>query len=631
MCGIAGIYLFNDNEKKELNKLNGAISKLSLRGPDATGTFIENSVGLGHRRLSIIDTSESANQPLFDATERYVIIFNGEIFNFKELLHSKLQHFVCKTQSDTEVLLQLYIEYGVECLSWLRGFFALAIYDRHIKTLLVARDSLGKKPLLFFQSKNKFVFASEMKALMEFDIPRKIDYTSLYQFFQLNYIPSPYSVFENVCKLEPGHYILIKDNECLKTKYYEIAIKESEYKKLSYEQAQHQLQTLLNNSVEKRMISDVPLGAFLSGGIDSSVIVALASKHTKSLNTFSIGYKDEPLFDETKYANLVAKQYNTNHTVFSLKNEDFFEHVFDMLDYIDEPFADSSCIPTYILCKRTKQKATVALSGDGGDEVFAGYNKHAAEFQIRQDSWKNTMVKSGRNLWKNLPKSRNSKLGNIIRQLDKFAEGASLNVKDRYYRWCSITNEEDAFSLFNSSAKLQIDNAKFEQRKNMITQPIVDDIDFNQLLKADMQGVLVSDMLHKVDAMSMANSLEVRSPFLDVDVVNFAFTIPPEFKINKSIKKRIVQDSFRKQLPAELYNRPKQGFDLPLLNWFKTDLKSVIFDDLLSEPFIEKQSIFDYNTISKLKIELLSASGGNVVEKIWALIVFQYWWKKNCS
>jgi len=630
MCGISGVFAFNEMGKASIQKLPLSIQTLALRGPDAEGFFYHDNVGLAHRRLSIIDTSSAANQPMADISGRYIIIFNGEIFNYSELRKEKLETKNCqfRTHSDTEVLLQLYINYGDECLQWLKGFFAFAIYDKQENSLFIARDNFGKKPILIYQDEDKLLFASEMKALLAFDIPKQIDYTSLYQYFQLNYIPSPATIFTAIKKLPQGHFIIIKNNQATIHQYYKIEQKETDKKDCNYENAQKHLIELMDIAVQRRLIADVPLGAFLSGGIDSSVVVSLASRHTKHINTFSIGYKDEPFFDETKYANEVAKKCNTNHTVFSLSNNDFLEHIYDILNYIDEPFADSSCIPSYILCKQTRKKVTVALSGDGGDEVFAGYNKHAAEYRVRQNDIKSMLVKNNEWLWKSLPKSRSGKLGNLVRQLNRFAEGSKMNVRDRYYRWCCINTEGGAMDLFKPGVQQNINQSLFIQRTNDIVKDIKDESDFNQILLADMNCLLVSNMLFKVDMMSMSNSLEVRSPFLDVDVVDFAFSLPQEYKINATIKKKIVQDAFRQMLPESLYNRPKQGFDVPLLTWFRKNMFGFIFDDLLSEKNIETQGIFNITAIQKMKAQLLSNNGGDIVEQLWGIIVFQYWYKK---
>ncbi|MDO1445022.1 asparagine synthase (glutamine-hydrolyzing) [Rhodocytophaga aerolata] len=631
MCGITGIYAFNEIGRFFMINMFAATDALSQRGPDSSGTFTHGYVGLGHRRLSIIDTSSDGRQPMTDETERYTIVFNGEIFNFPELkqqLEAKGYNF--RSSSDTEVLLNLYIHEKENCLKHLNGFFAFAIYDKEQESLFIARDRMGIKPLLYFQDEDKLIFASEMKAVLAYGIPRELDYVSLQQYLQLNYIPAPHTIFKGVQKLLPGYYMYLKGNEVTTKPYYQIPQTYNRWtaNQMSYEKVQSTLVELLEESVRKRLIADVPLGAFLSGGIDSSVIVALASKYTDHLNTFSIGYRDEPFFDETRYANLVAKKYKTNHTVFSLSNEDLYEHLFDMLDYTDEPFADSSALAVYILSKRTRKRVTVALSGDGADELFGGYNKHQGEYKVREGGLMAGAVKTLQPLWDVLPKSRNSTFGNKVRQLQKFAEGMSKTEKERYWRFCTFVNEENArHVLSNQSLQLASEQA-FEERKNRILKHLDEDGDFNEFLYTDMQLVLPNDMLTKVDLMSMAHGLEIRVPFLDYTVVNFAFSLPAEFKVDGTMKKRIVQDAFRSHLPKELYNRPKQGFEVPLLKWFRNELQPLITNDLLKDDFIQQQGIFNVDNIRELKEKLFSSNPEDVHARIWGLLVFQYWWKK---
>jgi asparagine synthase (glutamine-hydrolysing) len=631
MCGITGILSFTELGSRQFSKVEAATNKMLRRGPDGGAFFMHSPVGLGHRRLSIIDTSDNASQPMSDPSGRYTITFNGEIFNYQEL---REKHFPDKgdwhSQSDTEVLLHLFIKLKENCLPLLSGFFAFAIYDNQQHELFLARDRFGKKPVHYFKDENYFAFASELKALMAYDIPKKLNYTSLVQYLQLNYIPQPSSMLENVKKLEAGHYLFISKNVFEIKPYYELEWTHTD-RSVSYDEACLKLEMLMNESVKKRLISDVPLGAFLSGGIDSSVVVALASQHTKHLNTFSIGYADNPFFDETYYANLVAKQYQTNHTVFSLSNHHFLEHINDILSYIDEPFADSSAIPEYILSFYTRKHVTVALSGDGGDEVFAGYNKHAAELRMRKKVLVNSLVKAGQPLWKALPQSRNKKSANFFRQLSRFAEGARLNVKERYWRWAGFLTEQQAFNLLTSGSQAKINSATLNSQKRDLLQYLKDDESLEDLLATDISLVLLSDMLVKVDLMSMANSLEVRSPFLDHEVVDFAFLLPTDYKIDKNMKKKIVQDAFRKYLPAELYNRPKHGFEIPLLDWFRKELRSMITDGPLSDKFVAEQGIFDTKSVQQLKAKLFSNNPGDAHATVWALIVFQSWWKNYFS
>ena len=608
--------------------LASATMALEKRGPDFQKNYSDPFVGLGHRRLSIIDTSAAAHQPMWDEPKRYCIIFNGEIFNFQELkkeLESKGISF--STLSDTEVLLKLYILEKEKCLTKLNGFFAFCIYDSEEQTFFIARDRYGIKPLLYLYDEDKFLFASEMKSILAYGIEKELDFTALHTYLQLNYIPAPLTIFKNVKKLMPGHFLLIKNRNLEIQKYYSIPT-ENKQVTLSYSSAKEKLKQLLDASVQRRLVADVPLGAFLSGGIDSSVVTALASKHKPDLHTFSIGFRDEKYFDETEYATLVAKHFKTEHTVFSLTNDDLYAHVHSILDYIDEPFADSSAINVYILSKETRKHATVALSGDGADELLAGYNKHAAFHRIINKSWKENAVGSLLPLWKILPKSRSNPFANKVRQLQRFAEGMKLSSKDRYWSWAGYANDNQALSLLSESSKQQFIRDEYVKFKAELLDTIPIQESLNDILLTDMQLVLPNDMLTKVDLMSMANGLEVRVPFLDYEVVNFISSLPVEYKINSDIRKRILQDAYKDILPTQLYNRPKKGFEVPLLKWFRKEMKSLIVDDLLSEKFITEQNIFNYKEIEKLKRKLFSSNPEDVHARMWGLIVFQWWWKK---
>ncbi|MCX6273683.1 MAG: asparagine synthase (glutamine-hydrolyzing) [Bacteroidetes bacterium] len=645
MCGIAGIIAFSQKSNSSLDKIEDAVRTLNKRGPDAKGIYKHNSIAFCQTRLAIIDTSDAGLQPMHDESGRYTIIFNGEFFNFKEHRQFVLDKgYKLKSESDTEVLLYLYIIEGEKCLKRVNGFFALAIYDKQEQTVFIARDRMGVKPLLIYKDDEKLMFASEMKSLIAMGIPKEIDEISLFTYLQLNYIPAPQSIFKNVSKLLPGTYLkffassgkfTIQDSKYdadeespeLTEKYYEI--KQSSIE-LSYADQQKKLFDLMESSVQRRLISDVPLGSFLSGGIDSSVIAALASRHTNHLKTFSIGFKDEPLFDETRYANLVAKKIGSDHTVFSLTTDDLFANLHAALDYIDEPFADSSALNVHILSQHTRRHVTVALSGDGADEMFGGYNKHAAELKIREGGMAGSLVGMLQPVWNMLPQSRNSKAGNKIRQLSKFSQGLKQSKKERYWSWAGYSSPLDCEALLKKKTLTSFDRiVEYSGRKDEILRLIHEDGDMNEVLLADMNLVLPNDMLMKVDLMSMANSLEVRTPFLDYTVVDFAFSLPEESKLDAHGRKKIVRDAFRNLLPEELYSRSKQGFEVPLLKWFSTELKSMITDDLLSEKFISSQNIFDYPEIKKLLDQLYSNSPGDSVARVWGLIVFQYWWRSN--
>ncbi|MFN9502663.1 MAG: asparagine synthase (glutamine-hydrolyzing) [Chryseotalea sp.] len=630
MCGITGIFAFNLIGKIHRIHVTQATMQLAKRGPDHQGIYTDDWVGLGHRRLSIIDTSEAANQPMWDASGRYAIIFNGEIFNFLELkqdLEKKEVSF--STHSDTEVLLQLLITEGRTALNKLNGFFAFCFYDKVEQKFLVARDRFGIKPLLYVFDDDKFIFASEMKSILAYGIDKSLDYKALHHYLHLNYIPAPFSIFKSVKKLLPGHYIEIEAGKIRREKYYEIPYTHRDEKYIfSYEAAKEKIKELLEDSVQKRLIADVPIGCFLSGGIDSSIITGLAARHKSNLHTFSIGFADESFFDETHYAKLVAKHFGTEHTVFSLNNQDLFEHIFDALDYLDEPFADSSALNVFILSKETRKHATVALSGDGADELLGGYNKHAAFLAMEKGGMLPSIISSLHPLWKALPKSRNGKISNIIRQLEKFAEGKKLPLPERYWRFAGFTKANEIDFLLSSSSKEKINRASIEQSISQWTNALKGKDSINEVLLTDTKFVLPNDMLTKVDFMSMANALEVRVPFLDYRFVDYVFSLPSSFKITKNLRKRVLQDAFRELLPDALYNRPKKGFEVPLLKWLRKDLKHIIDNDLLSKATIEKQGIFNVEAIEQLKKQLYSANPGDAHARIWGLLVFQYWWKK---
>jgi asparagine synthase (glutamine-hydrolysing) len=570
-----------------------------------------------------------------DESKRYTIVFNGEIYNHIELRHVLEREGVTfQTDSDTEVILKSFMVNGPAFLKLLNGFFALAIYDKETQTTFIARDRIGIKPLCYYQDEHRVAFASEMKALYPFKIQKELDYTTLYQYLQLNYIPKENSILQNVHKVEPGTYMIVdaRAKTIKKEQFYSIPYppltKTLNTSTRSYPEQKKKLKELLEESVKKRLLADVPLGSFLSGGIDSSVIVALASKHKKNLKTFSIGYSDNEFFDETHYADLVAKKFKTDHTVFKLSNDDLYSELHNVLDYLDEPFADSSALPVYILSKKTRQEVKVALSGDGADELFSGYNKHMAEFKIRQGGFINSAVTAFHPLWHILPKSRSNPLGNTVRQLHRFSEGNLLSRQERYWRWCSFIPEKGAFRMLSNHGRTKVTQSEYLKRKNHILSTITDTGDMNEVLHTDMLLVLQNDMLTKVDMMSMANSLEVRVPFLSHDIVNFAFGIQEESKITADMKKRILQSAFRDVLPPELYDRPKHGFEVPLLQWLRTDLKSMIQDDLLNDDFIQDQDIFKPIEVKRLKKQLFSRNPGDSHARIWGLIVFQWWYKK---
>lgn len=633
MCGITGIYAFNEAGRFHLINLQRSTDVLSHRGPDAQGTFIDDRVGLGHRRLAVIDTSPRANQPMKDPTGRYTLVYNGEIYNHRELrkLMEDKYRVQFSSHSDTEVLLHAFIIFGRQCLTMLNGFFAFAIYDKSEKELFIARDRLGIKPLYFYHDEDKFLFASEMRSIISYGIQRSLNEESLLLYLQLNYIPAPFSMLRGVSKLLPGQYIKIKNRNVEISRYYDLKAHIQERRPVSYKEIKDQLIHKLEQSVRQRLVADVPVGVFLSGGVDSSLITALASRNRENLMTFSIGYKHAHFFDEKKYSEQVAKHFNTDHHVFDISNEDLLSHFTAILEHFDEPFADSSAIPVYLLSKLTRSKVTVALSGDGADEVFTGYNKHLAFYKALQGGLLTELTKTFAPLWRKLPQSRNNFLFNRFRQLDRYAKGLELNAGERYWLWARLMTEQKAQTFCTFRILENYDGQKTSQFIDDLTGPLHYPHSIRDILMADTQLVLPNDMLFKVDLMSMAHGLEVRVPFLDHEVVEFAFSIPDAYKMDHKRQKIILRDILKDLLPGKLYQRPKHGFEVPLLSWFRKDLKTMLTHELLDDALIGDQGIFDIKRIRFLKSQLFSSSPGDAHAHIWALVVFQAWWKKYFS
>lgn len=628
MCGIAGVFRF-DGLSIEQNDLKKAVNSLYKRGPDARGIFSDHYLGLCHTRLAVIDPEAASNQPFHDKTERYVLVYNGEIFNYKSLAAElEKKGVLFHTKSDTEVLLQLLILEGKDCLNKLNGFFAFAFYDKVTHELLLARDRYGVKPLYVYQEEDRILFASEIKALVALGMPKVIDYTSLMFYFQLNYIPAPYSIYEGVEKLNPATSLTITtDGETHYSTYYQLPIIQTV--SANYQDNQETLKQLLSDSVRDRLVSDVPVGVFLSGGVDSSIVSLLAQRHQKDIFSFSIGFKGNSFYDESIYAEQVAEHIGTKHHTFFLTNDEMVANLDEMLAYVDEPFADSSAIAVYNLCKQTRKHVTVALTGDGADEVFGGYNKHLAEWKIRKPSWLNSTMGMASPLLSVFPESRSGVWGNEFRKVKKYARSVSLTPAERYWQWASFSSELQATQLFSKKVLSKLDRSRYLRERKEKLAYFDQDSTFNAVLASDISMVLEGDMLVKTDRMSMANSLELRNPFLDYRVVDFAFKLHPDHKISQGMAKRIVKDAYRPYLPFEVFARPKHGFEVPIKNWFQKELRSRIENEWLSDDFIKEQGVFDLGVIQDLKRQIFSSKPSDAPQRVWALIVFQHWWKRN--
>jgi asparagine synthase (glutamine-hydrolysing) len=610
MCGITGQYQFDRNQRIDEACLNRSLSTLKRRGPDGQKTEILPGVGLGHSRLSIIDLSAAADQPMW-AHNRYCMVFNGEVFNFKSLA----QELGISSKSDSEVLLESYIRWGENCLNKLNGFFAFAIYDKEKHSLFAARDRFGIKPFLYAQDNHSFYFASELKALLEYPIERDLSSTALNAFFHLSYVPGEQGIFEGIKRLLPGHFLKIHGSRMEIKKYYSILDKISD---LGFEEAKENLQALVDQAVDNWLFSDAPLGAFLSGGVDSSIVVALAAQKVKHLKTFSVTFPESKFHNEGPFAKAVAEKYATDHTEIPLSTENIYSSVDQVLDYLDEPFADSSAIPTFALSQSVGKEVKVSLSGDGADEVFGGYEKHRAE--VLAQNWQGLVwpAKAMLPLIRNLPQSRDGTFRNLVRKSDRMLSGISLSNSERYLQWCSFNSNEAIKSLLIKNSPAWRDQLAPSFSKDGI----------NTTLFRDMMMVLPNDMLTKVDMMSMANSLEVRPVFLDHRVVDFAFSLPGHFKVTNRHKKLILVETFKHLLPEQVYNRPKHGFTVELMPFFKNKFWGPINDLYLNDHLIKEQGLFDLKTIQNLKNQIKNGSAKDIQSLVWSLITFQNFWLK---
>ncbi len=606
MCGIAGILYLDQKIENKFSDNAQVLKTLAHRGPDHQSYSNIDNGTLFHTRLSILDISPASNQPF--VKNKNHLCFNGELFNYIALKQNlgKLE-----TTGDVEVMHRLLeTEKDLKFLNSINGFFAFAFYNQSLKELTIGRDRLGIKPLYYYKDEEKFVFASELKPLLEMCGPQEINHEQLYSYLRLNYCAGNESIFKNVHQLEPGHYIKIKNGKVIKESWFE------EKKSKNTED----LFELMNDAVSLRLNADVPVGSFLSGGIDSSIISALAKQHHKNIHTFSIGFKDEPFFDETDHAKSVAKHIGSHHHEFKLKNTDFLDNIHPFLNSIDEPFADSSALNVYILSQLTKKHVKVALSGDGADELFKGYNKHKAILLAKSRTSK--MLTSAMHPLTNLmPKSRQGKLQNQSRKIDKFKKliGHSDKVKQQFL--AQLSDGQEANALLKKRQSSAYFNSLFKHSKTFHSFPLEDTF--------DLEVVLKDDMLVKADRFSMLNGLEIRCPFLDYRIVNYALNLDKKEKINRREQKIILRKKFEHLLPKEVFTRKKKGFELPLWKWLNTELRSEIENKWLSKAFVNAQGIFNYNEVERLKAKLFSKDPGDSAARVWALIVFQNWFIQN--
>ena len=599
MCGIVGVYGLSD--KYLIKRM---CDKMVHRGPDEHGYYIDDYVSLGMRRLSIIDLF-TGKQPIFNEDGSIVVIFNGEIYNFKEIkleLERKGHRFY--TNTDTEVIVHAYEEFGYDCLKKFNGMFSIAIWDTNKKELFIARDRIGIKPLYYAIIDGNFIFASEIKCIMEYEFEKTIDKVALADYFALRYIPAPRTIFNEVKKLEPGHYMVIKDGMIMKKKYWDLEYKPKEGCEDYFAE---KVLELSKESIRRRLMSDVPLGAFLSGGIDSSFIVALMSEFMdEPVKTFSVGFEDEE-HDETPYAKIIAEHFSTDHYELSIDINDL-SFLPTIIYHLDEPLADPAAIPTYLVSKLARKKVKVVLTGEGGDEAFGGYSKYLHE----QKTFK---------IFSCLPDT----IRRLCERLGKTLECRKCRVGLYLLFIASKSNQEESyyFRLKNVDwGSCWLMNECLEEVRELVHKCFDNTKDYiSNMLYYDIKYWLPDDLLMKVDKMTMATSLEARVPYLDHNVLQFAYNIPSKVKLGKS-GKYILRKAARKVLPRKIIYRKKHGFDVPVSKWFREN------NDLIHEYMDEDvlREVEYLNTDEVYRIWNLHKKGMDFGLALWKVLCYSIWY-----
>jgi asparagine synthase (glutamine-hydrolysing) len=623
MCGINGYMQFNNklNTDKIFNIITTMNDKITHRGPDEDGIFIKENVGLGMRRLAIIDLF-TGKQPVYNEDETMVIVFNGEIYNYKELKQDLIaKGHIFNTTSDTEVVIHCFEEYGVKSFSKLKGMFSFAIYNLVKNKLIIARDRAGEKPLYYYYDSGILLFASELKSIISSGFLKKnICKRAINQYLQLRYIPAPLTIFEKVYKLLPGHFLEVDcDGSINIEEYWNVSYNDKELIE-DYNQCKIKLRSTLFNSVEQCMVSDVPIGGFLSGGIDSTVIVGIMSTISKKpINTFTIGYKDKQ-YDESKRAQATADFHNTNHHIYYLNYNDVIPELNKMTDNIDEPFADASLIPTYMVSKYAKQFVKTVLTGDAGDELFGGYTKYLIGYYANKYNkiprWMRKNIIS--RIIYSLPENTN-----IMRKMRKVINNSDKDIFDQRRNLMCLGFKKEELTYLLKNHLQESDSTRFIY--DYYTQQQETEEELSRVLYTDFKVVLEGDMLPKLDRASMLCSLETRVPMLHKDVIELAAQIPSKYKINSKNTKIILKETFKDLIPKNLINATKRGFGVPIGRWLKNELKEELLISL-NEAWIEEQGIFNYSYIKRILDEHFSLARDRSNE-LWTLYVFQKWYK----
>lgn len=619
MCGICGVTYF-DRERNVLEHLvKSMCDVIRHRGPDDEGWITKGNYGIGMRRLSIIDLF-TGRQPISNEDDSIWIVFNGEIYNHVELRNKLIKKgHKFQTKCDTEVIVHAYEEYGEECPKKLNGMFGFAILDLKKQILFLARDRLGIKPLYYYHDSKKFAFGSELKSILQVpNIPREVDLRALDLFLTFEYIPSPYSIFQGIRKLPPGHSLTLKDGRINIREYWDLDFDE---KDIPEGELCEQLLELFQDAVKIRLMSDVPLGAFLSGGIDSSAIVAMMSRvMDRPVKTFSIGFKEDT-YNESHYAQQIANHFNTEHHV-EIIEPNALELAEKLVGFLDEPFGDFSIFPTYLVSKMARKHVTVSLSGDGGDELFAGYDTYIANKAGRAYERLPRLLRNAMHpILSRIPPTEKKK--GLINRAKRFVEGMELPADLEHTRWMIFLQEGEKNKLYSDDLQDTLNGSdSFEFIRNYFNRVNTSD-PLNRQLYVDIKSYLVDNILVKVDRMSMATSLETRVPFLDHRFVEFSATIPSRLKLQGKNTKYLFKKAMGDVLPPQILNRSKEGFSIPIKNWLKEDLKPLMLE-VLDQQKIKREGFFNTNYVEQLKKEHLSGKE-NHSHRLWSMMVFGIW------
>jgi asparagine synthase (glutamine-hydrolysing) len=622
MCGIAGQINFDQNDAVDRNRLVDMADAIGHRGPDHSGLWMDGPVGLAHRRLSIIDLTDDANQPICNEDGSVVLVYNGEIYNFQSLQQDLAgRGHQWRSRTDSEVLVHLYEEYGFGMLDHLRGMFAFAIWDKNRRLLFAARDRAGQKPFKYYHDDRRFVFASELKAILrDPDIRPDVDPEAIHEYMGFGYVPAPKTGFRDIRKLPPAHYLTVKDGAVEVKRYWSLDFRSST--RLSFEDGKRELLARLEESTRMRMMSDVPLGAFLSGGIDSAAIVALmaGSTHAK-IRTFSIGF-DYENYNELPAARMTARKFDCEHTEHVVK-ANAAEVLPELVRLYEEPYADSSALPSWCLARMTRQSVTVALNGDGGDELFFGYRRYQhydrlLSWLIRFKKWHLVRVLG---LARFLPGSMFDLIRHraaVLRSLIPASPG------EVYSRVICKMSDSLIMELYTRDF---MDHVRDVQVYDLV-RPRMDleragGDNMTQALLFDFENYLAGDLCPKMDIAGMSHGLEARSPFLDHKLIEFCASLPREWKYSRGRGKYILREALKNILPAEILDRPKKGFGIPVHDWFRGELKELCHDTLLAP----KSRIHQYVRQDTLRNMVKNHMDGTRQEgaRLWLLLTLELW------